>query len=85
MPITIGDQTACAHGRWDPTVPTWRDDLRNWVVKMHDIHGWGWMPIAGMLNDARVPTLSGGSEWRASSVKSLYDHTTRSQGGARTW
>lgn len=82
-PITIGSQTACAHGRWDPTVESWRNDLWNWVYEQRHRHGYGLLAIADQLNAARVPTLSGGSEWRATSVRSLLMHPTNMRGGDR--
>lgn len=81
--ITIGDRQACTHGLWDTTAPTWRDDLHAWVVTQHDRHGYGWAPIADMLNRERVPPLGGGDGWRASSVKSLYEHPVKNLGGGR--
>lgn len=79
MPLTIGGQLPCGTcGNW-PRLD--RSDVRAYIVLQHDRHGYGWSTLADMLNQARVPTLAGGDYWRASSVKSLYDHPTRGQGG----
>lgn len=81
--ITIGTQSACSHGRWDPGVETWRNDVRAWIVEQRDRFGYGWPAIADTLNAANVPTLSGGSEWRGTSVRSVYHHPTNVRGGDR--
>lgn len=70
--ITIGGATACSHGNWDVLTPTWRTDLRDWIVQQHDRHGYGWAPLADVLNRERVPPLAGAGAWHASSVQSVY-------------
>jgi len=71
--IVIGNTRwqQCSHGNW-PTLD--RDELRAYVITQVDRHGYGWSGMADLLNRERVPTLNGGEEWRASSVRSLY-HT----------
>ena len=80
--IEIGGRTACTHGNWDILTPTWREDLRNFVIA-ETLRGHGWSTIADTLNRERVPPLGGGEGWRASSVQSLYRNATNSRLGAR--
>lgn len=80
--ITIGGRTACSHGNWDILTPTWREDLRTWVIQEMR-RGHGWAAIADTLNRERVPPLGGGDGWRASSVRSLHQTATNSRLGRR--
>jgi len=81
--ITIGGRTACSHGNWDILTPTWREDLRQFVMVQHERYGLGWAQIADKLNRERVPPLGGGDGWRASSVRSLHQTATNSRLGRR--
>jgi hypothetical protein len=80
--ITIGGRTACSHGNWDILAPTWRADLREFVIQEMR-RGYSMAAIADTLNRERVPPLGGGEGWRASSVQSLHRTASNGRLGAR--
>jgi DNA invertase Pin-like site-specific DNA recombinase len=64
---TVRRQQGARMGR--PGVRDSRPDLAERISTQRD-HGATWQAIADGLNEDRVPTIRGGSEWRVSSVQS---------------
>ena len=64
--------------------PMNRSEIREYILHMV-ARAYGWSDIADRLNNAKVPTLSGGSNWYASTVKSIYEKAEVKPRGGDRW
>lgn len=54
-----------------------RDAIEKLIVTGRERKGLGWSQMAEQLNDRAVPTMSGGKQWYASTIKAVYERASK--------
>lgn len=56
-----------------------RPAIERLIVTGRDRKGLGWSQMAEQLNDRRIPTMGGGKQWYASTIKAVYERASKGQ------